>query len=607
MMEHRTPQPTIFGEQGPRLNGVLIQDSKGSRWLYFSKPQAIITTTDLGEVRQKLEEIDQLVNNRGMYAAGFITYEASPAFDSALVVRQPLAFPLLWFGIYQKPQEVTFNGAGSNYKLGPWQPSVTKSQYKAAIHRIKDLIALGRTYQVNYTLRLRAQFSGSSWSFFQDLIQAQQSSYAAYLDIGPFVICSTSPELFFSLEDEDLIAKPMKGTAPRGLTLQEDVKLADWLQRSEKNRAENVMIVDMIRNDIGRVGEIGSVHVSKLFQVEKYPTLHQMTSTVEGKVRASLPEIMTALFPCASITGAPKVSTMEIIAELEPDPRGVYTGCIGYLAPNRKAQFNVAIRTVVVDKQRNVAEYGVGGGIVWGSNVDGEYEECETKAQILTKRRPGFDLLESMLWTPEEGYFLLEEHLVRLRDSAIYFDFDFNRVDVENQLKKFAFLLDPTSHKIRLILQRDGDIELQSEHVGELSPAKVILSNYPIDKEDVYLYHKTTYREVYERAMSLHRGYDDVLLWNREGEITETTTANVVFQLGGELITPHISSGLLAGTFRKYLLDQKIIREEILTLKDLDNIQEFYLINSVRKWRDASLTKPAIESAHRDLQPQSQP
>ena len=573
---------------------VVLQDREGSRWLQFSKPCVIITTNELGEVTEQLAAIEHRVSEQRLYAAGFISYEASPAFDSALVVRQPSSLPLMWFGLYDCPEEIPAPTASSTYNLGPWQPSVTKAQYDQAFFRIKDLIAAGRTYQVNYTLRLRARFSGSTWALFQDLVRAQESDYAAYLDLGSVAICSASPEMFFELDGTRLTARPMKGTAPRGRTLDEDNQLADWLYHSEKNRAENVMIVDMIRNDIGRVSETGSVSVPQLFDIERYPTLLQMTSTVTGRTEAGVADIMTALFPCASITGAPKVSTMQNIAALESEPRGIYTGCIGYIAPGRRAQFNVAIRTVMIDKRRETAEYGVGGGIVWGSEVEGEYEECQTKARILTERRPLFQLLESILWTPENGFFLLNEHLIRLSDSAEYFGFFLDQMQVRRKLSHFSYSLEVEPQKVRLLLRRDGAVYLETQPIDRPTPAEVALAAEPIDDSDVFLYHKTTQRKVYERARERQPGYDDVLLWNRQGEITETTTANVVFRVQDELVTPPITSGLLGGTFRADLLARKVIREGVVTIQDLEHIEEMHLINSVRKWRDARLVPQAV-------------
>jgi para-aminobenzoate synthetase/4-amino-4-deoxychorismate lyase len=415
---------------------------------------------------------------------------------------------------------------------------------------------------------------------------AQRSNYAAYLDIGPFVICSASPELFFQLNDRDLIARPMKGTIERGRTLVEDNEKANWLQKSEKNRAENVMIVDMIRNDLGRVSAVGSVEVTSLFDVERYPTLWQMTSTVRGKSKAPLVEVLQALFPCASITGAPKVRTMQIIASLETEPRGLYTGCIGYLAPGRQAQFNVAIRTVQIDMANNQAEYGVGGGIVWDSSTSSEYEECQTKARILFDKQPEFQLLESLLWSPTQGYLLLDEHLQRMADSADYFGFRADLGLIRRKLIETSDCLPRQPHKIRLLLNRDGSNIVEAEFLEPIDGGHktVSLALEPIDPENVFLYHKTTYRKIYEQARAGHPASDDVLLWNNRGELTEATTANIVMRLHGELVTPPVDSGLLAGTYRAKLLANGEIREQVLSLDDLNYFDELYLINSVRKW-----------------------
>ena len=287
-------------------------------------------------------------------------------------------------------------------------------------------------------MRMHASIERDPFYLFLQLTDAQQSSYGAYLNTGRYAICSASPELFFELDGDRLRSRPMKGTASRGQTLAADRIQAERLHHSVKNRAENVMIVDMVRNDMARVAEIGSVRVLRLFEIERYPTVLQMTSTVECRTRASLPEIFTALFPCASVTGAPKIRTMQIIRDLEPGPRGVYTGAIGFVAPGRRARFNVAIRTVVVDTVAGEAEYGTGSGIVWESDSAEEYQECRLKARILTVMPRAFDLLESLLWTPESGCFLLERHLDRLRDSAEYFDFPFDERKIRTQLGEFA-------------------------------------------------------------------------------------------------------------------------------------------------------------------------
>jgi len=570
-------------------NQVILQDNDGERWLRFHSPIHIITTQSLDEVVPSLKRIEDLVENQGYFAAGFISYEAAPAFDRALVTHKVAGFPLIWFGIYQNPEDFEPDLDQESYKLDSWRASVSKGEYAEAISQIKELIARGRTYQVNYTLRLKSQFNGSARALFYDLIKAQESRYAAFIDTGSMAICSASPELFFKVDGSLLESRPMKGTAPRGRTVDDDGHLAKWLYKSEKNRAENVMIVDMIRNDIGRVSEVGSVDVPHLFQIERYPTLWQMTSTVTGTCHAGITEIMTALFPCASITGAPKVSTMQIISALETEPRGIYTGCIGYLAPGRMAQFNVAIRTVVVNRQDNTAGYGVGGGIVWGSETEQEFEEWQTKARILTVRRPEFQLLESILWTRDEGYFLLDRHLKRLSESARYFGFICNLSEIRHELERFSHPNEYDRQKIRLVLSKNGSFVLQNGPVGETGTAFIRLAPGPIDESDLFHYHKTTNRQIYDRFLPVEPGVDDVLLWNSHGEVTETTVANIVVKKGDKLLTPPVSSGLLGGTFRQELLDQRVISEAKLTIADLENAEQIYLINSVRKWRNAFL------------------
>jgi para-aminobenzoate synthetase/4-amino-4-deoxychorismate lyase len=568
-------------------NQVVLQDRQGSRWLQFTEPREVVIATHLDEVLPSLARIEKLVNEQGLYAAGFIAYEAAPAFDRALQVQLPAGLPLVWFGLYDIPRQINAPMGSMAYSIDEWSPTVEWNEYRPAIAKIKEHISAGDTYQVNYTFRLRATFEGDPWGLFLDLIRAQESSFAAYLDIGSTAICSASPELFFELNGNEMLARPMKGTARRGRTYSEDKRLAEWLYHSEKNRAENVMIVDMIRNDMGRVCTTGSVRVPKLFEVERYPTLWQMTSTVEGQTTASIVTIMEALFPCASITGAPKVRTMQIIADSEPVPRGVYTGCIGYIAPNRRAQFNVAIRTVSIDKVQNLAEYGVGGGIVADSGIADEYEECQTKARILFDSRPAFRLLESILWTPEEGYFLLDEHIRRLADSAAYFGFKLDLAALQARLTAFRTSLPVGPQKVRLLLNRDGVVELEAVEIGSEGSVTVGLTAEPINSDDIFLYHKTTRRAIYDEARASRPDCDDVLLWNERGEITESSSANVVLKLDGELLTPPMDCGLLPGTFRGRLLANGLVRERVLTKEDLWMSEAVYLINSVRQWREA--------------------
>jgi para-aminobenzoate synthetase/4-amino-4-deoxychorismate lyase len=577
------------------LNTVYLK--KDNEWLGFQNPQQIITTQNINEVRGALQNVEALVNEKKLHAVGFVSYEAASAFDSALQTFELKNFPLIWFGLYDAPQtsEVFKDFRSLNIN---WQPNTQKEDYNLAIQKIKENIANGKTYQVNYTMRLIATGEIDSVSLFTHLAQAQ-NKYAAFIETDDFAICSASPELFFELDGDVIRSKPMKGTIKRGRTTKEDNENLIWLRASEKNRAENVMIVDMIRNDLGKIAQLGSVHVPELFAIEKYPTLFQMTSTVQAKTNASVIKILSALFPCASITGAPKVSTMKIIKELETSPRKIYTGSIGYIFPNRQARFNVAIRTALIDKKNNSAEYGVGGGIVWDSEDKDEYEEALLKAKVLTNPpQPQFSLFETLLWTPNEGYFLLEKHLARLKDSANYFDLEFSEDKTVNQLSVVSNQLSISSNqllraRVKIILDKNGNL---TNEIKEFSLQekifKVCLANQPVDSNDVFLFHKTTHREIYEKSMQTD--FDDVLLFNEKYELTEFTIGNLVVEINEEFFTPPIVCGLLAGTFREHLLETGKIKERIIYKDELSHFEKIYLINSLRKWVEVELTVPQV-------------
>jgi para-aminobenzoate synthetase/4-amino-4-deoxychorismate lyase len=474
-----------------------------------------------------------------------------------------------------------------------WNATVSRSDYEKALHEIKARIAAGITYQVNYTYRLRAPFRGDPWRYFQGLAGTARSGYPSYLDVGRWAVCSASPELFFRLDGDEVESRPMKGTAARGMMLKEDDERARTLQASEKDRAENLMIVDMIRNDLGRVAETGSVAVPRLCTVERFPTVLQMTSTVTARVTRSFSDLLAALFPCASVTGAPKVSTMRIIAELESTPRGLYTGGIGFLAPagsGIRAQFSVAIRTVTVDRQAGVAEYGVGGGVLWDSDPGEEYRECEIKTRILSRGSPAFELLEAILWSPGDGYFLLDRHLARLGDSAAYFDVPVNLGSTRKALDAFAADLPPQDHKVRIAVDRSGAAGITAQALSATARPRVqriCLAASPVSSADVYLFHKTSRRAALERELAGHPGCDDVILWNERGEVTESCTANVVVERGGVKFTPPVACGLLPGTFRAELLDSGSITERIITRDMLRAAEGIWLINSIRKWMPA--------------------
>jgi len=557
-----------------------------TRELRFVEPVETLCARALEEIVPCLRRVEEGVAN-GLHAAGFIAYEAAPAFDRYLTVHAPGRLPLLWFGLFRdKVEGDAGDAATAPFTVGPWTPEVNESAYIDAIRRIRELIAAGDTYQVNYTFPMEAAFEGDALSWFRRLVRAQQADYAAFIDAGPFAILSASPELFLRLEGDALETRPMKGTRPRGRWLEEDRRLAQELADSEKDRAENVMIVDLLRNDMGRISKTGSVHVASLFDVERYETVWQMTSTIRSRTTAPLSEILAALFPSGSVTGAPKVRTMQIIHELEPLPRGVYCGAVGWCSPGRRAEFNVAIRTVAIDREAATARYHVGSGITWSSSAEAEYDECLVKAAVLSEDRPEFELLESLLF--EGGYFLLDEHLARLAGSAEYFGFRADVDAVRSALLEEAAGLAEEPSKLRLLVARDGTWRIETAPAAPSTPVRLGLAAEPVDDRDVFLYHKTTHRVVYERARASRPDCDDVLLWNERDEITETSTANVVLELDGQLWTPPVNSGLLAGTMRASLLADATIRETVLAKADVGRAASIRLINSVRRWIDAT-------------------
>jgi len=572
---------------------MIIIGGENREWCLFRDPVHILSAWSAHEVLPTLQRVEDAVK-RGFHAAGFLTYEASPGLDGAYRTQSLRRLPLVWFGLFRKIEDFQVSGETlcDSFRVGDWKPSISSQEYKTAVARIKRYLESGDTYQVNYTFRLKTTFEGNPLDLFLRLHRRQRAKYSAFIDTNDFAICSVSPELFLFLDGDRLVSCPMKGTSKRGLTIEQDRELADRLRRSAKDRAENVMIVDMVRNDMGRIAEPGSVHAASLFDIERYPTVFQMISTVTCRSSASFVDIVRALFPCASITGAPKVRTMQVIKELERGSRGVYTGCVGYLSPGRRAQFNVAIRTVSVDKRKGILEYGVGGGIVWDSDAENEYEECQVKAGILMSQAREFKLLESMLWEKGKGYFLLDSHLKRLVRSAEYFDFTLDLREVKSRLTQTALTLGLEKCKIRLCVTRDGGILIDAAQISDSTVKRMWrlgLVETPVDSQNPFLYHKTTNRAVYENALSTEKGCDDVLLWNERGEVTETTIANVVIERCGERVTPPVECGLLPGVFRQWLRDHGEIRENVVRLEDLQHADRIHAINSVRTWIPAEI------------------
>lgn len=575
------------------------------RCLELGGPVDVLEARRPEEVPGVLEAAEAAAG-RGLWAAGFVAYEAAPGLDPALAVRTPNPddpfgeLPLAWFALFAERREAEplrppTEAPGRSELV--WRPSVDRATYDAAVARIREAIAAGETYQVNHTFRLRAKSRGDERGLYRDLALAQRGAYAAYLDTGRYRVLSASPELFFRLDGERVTTRPMKGTAPRGRWLEEDEEIARRLVASAKDRAENAMIVDLLRNDLGRISVPGGVRFEQLFRAERYETVWQLTSTISAELRpgTGIVEVFRALFPSGSVTGAPKVATMRLIAELEDSPRGVYCGAVGYLAPpgsgEPRARFNVAIRTAVVDAASGLAEFGIGGGITWDSSAEGEYEEALTKARVLAAPRPSFALIETLRFSPTEGFADLPEHLERLAASAAYFGFRCDREAVLGALEAAVAAPGTAGEtlRVRLRLERDGACSAETAPAPAAGPVRVALDDEPVDPDDVWLYHKTTRREPYDRRRRRRPDVDDVILVNTLGEVTETTIANLAVLLDGGWVTPPRDSGLLAGTLRARLLREGRLRERRVRVEELEAAPALALVSSLRGWREAVL------------------
>ena len=556
----------------------------------------------------------------GLYVAGYMSYESGYHFERFDVMEKSAdPLPLAWFGVYLKPLiydhetgtvEGTWASPPVEQALGKTagcepDPSTAKTaleempvrfadratlgleeeDYCAKIERIQQYIGAGDTYQVNFTSKVRMAVTLSADAAFRTLLRQQPVAYGAFLHVAGHHILSLSPELFFKTEQGRILTRPMKGTMPRGLDAGEDAETAIRLGNDEKNRCEHVMIVDLLRNDLGRICTMGSLRVEDLFSVEKYETLLQMTSTISGTLRPGLGyyEIFKSMFPSGSITGAPKIRTMQIIREMEEAPRGIYTGSIGFMAPDGSSAFNVAIRTVVL--QGKDASMGVGGGIVADSDPAAEYRECLLKAAFLTRTRPEFQLLETMLW---DGRFpFLLEHLDRLEASAAYFDFELDRSSVAARITAIADLFDPGArYRVRLLLDAAGRVTITHRpHTPDPSPMRIRLSPERTSSGDVFLRHKTTHRKLYDRlyAEALADGFDEVIFMNEREELTEGAISNLFLRKAGRLITPPLLSGVLPGVLRRHLLETDAAAEEgILTLQEIQSADAVFLCNAVR-------------------------
>ena len=587
-------------------NSVLLQTSRFDEFnkqsLLFSNAIRTLAAVDLDEIPELFRQVQEALAS-GLYVAGYVGYECGYHFERFDEIAVPSSdLPLAWFGIYRAPAVYShatgcLEGAQGLPVTEPIYEEVSerfaehidlaiaRDDYRARIREIKQYIAAGETYQVNFTDRVCVATTLSADQAFGALLRQQPVAYSALLNIADNHILSLSPELFFRIEGDRIVTRPMKGTMPRGLDIAEDAEAVLRLQHDEKNRSEHVMIVDLLRNDLGRICTMGSVRVEDIFSVEKYETLLQMTSTVSGTLRRGLSyyEIFKAMFPSGSITGAPKIRTMQIIHEMEQTPRGIYTGAIGYISPNGSSTFNVAIRTLVL--KDGEARMGVGGGIVADSEPSEEYRECLLKAEFLVRPPRDFQLIETMLW---DGRFpFLSMHLDRLESSAEYFSFAYDRGAITAQLIEASSRFQPEQlYRVRLLLSPTGNVTVTTtKHTPDASTGLIRLSRERTSSKDVFLRHKTTQRKLYESQYAEARasGFDDMIFLNEKEEVTEGTITNIFIRRADQLLTPPVSSGVLPGVFRRHLLETTAGAEErVLKLPDLESADAVFLCNSVR-------------------------
>lgn len=537
---------------------------------------------------------------KGFWLCGCLSYEFGYHLEPALYsLREKTSLPLAWLGICKKPLIIkrefyrTFpKDKVSSYTLTNIRPNISRKEYYSGIKNIKGFIEKGLTYETNFTFKIKFDFKGDTLGLYLDLRNAQPTSYMAMVNTERERIISFSPELFFRRRGDQIITRPMKGTISRGVSVEDDKDKLRELKESVKIKAENLMITDLLRNDIGRFCE--RVSAPDIFNTERHRTLYQMTSTVEGKLkgRFELKEAFSALFPSGSVTGAPKIKTMEIIKRIEKEPRGIYTGAIGFISPLKKSCFNVAIRTVIIKDGKG--ELGIGGGIVYDSSPANEYEEALLKGRFLTKGLAHFSLIETMLWEEKKGYFLSELHLKRLKDSCAYFSIPLDIAGLKSKLKALEKDMKVGRWKVRLLAGLDGWLETQKFLLkGDFNPpVRIRISRKRINPRDIFLYHKTTNRELYdnERKVACGEGFFDVLFMNEDKQITEGAITNIFALKKKKLYTPPVACGLLGGVLREMLITSGRAKEKILYLEDIKDADKLYVGNSVMGLLEAELS-----------------
>ena len=600
---------------------VLLDDSladDGTSYL-FTDPVEVLRCDQPEMVEDTIARIAEAGRDR-LHAAGFFSYELGYLMEPRLTPLLPdeLKAPLIWMGLFEGSTRMSRKDVdewlstrgGEGYRMSALSLSMDETRYLEAFDLVKEYIAAGDVYQINLTLKYHFQFSGNYIDFYRELRRKQQVHYGAIVSGEDFTALSLSPELFIRIEEGLVHARPMKGTAARGRTNVEDEDIARWLCEDPKSRAENLMIVDLLRNDLGRSALIGSVRVSDLFTVERYPTVFQMTSGVSAKLHpgVGLRGLIGGLYPCGSVTGAPKVRAMEIIRELETEPRGIYTGAIGMIAPSGDAAFNVAIRSLWLGAD-GTGEMGIGSGVVFDSNGPAEYRECLLKAEFLTRSHEPFQLIETLRWQ-KGAYYLLERHLDRLEESAHFFMFRFDRDTVQEALQLAAVGFECDCCRVRLLLDMDGKTSVTATPLrlpDKDSPFRFVLSEKRTDSRDPFFYHKTTKRALYDNEharLSAETGCDEVLFLNEKGELAEGSRTSLFLRRNGELLTPPIGAGILDGVLRRELLEDRAqrVREATLLPDDLENADAVYLGNSVRGLLRAERIE-SVEGHQKRVQP----
>lgn len=570
---------------GPRLRRV------------FGRPLQILAAHEAVQVRAVLDAV-QAAAAQGFWCVGYLRYEAAPAFDTALVVHAAKG-PLAWFAVYDEalPWPVDDKNDAGSVQV-QWQAACSRDAFDTALESVHRAIADGALYQVNFTAPLHGVLGGepegdAALALFAALQRAQPGGYAAFLDTGDEQLLSVSPELFFDWHDGRILTRPMKGTAPRGATLAEDAALVQALRTSAKERAENVMIVDLLRNDLSRIADPFSVQVLRLFHTEALPTVWQMSSDVQARTRAgcSLADVFAALFPCGSVTGAPKVSAMRMIQALEPEPRGVYCGAFGVVYPGEngiRATFNVPIRTVTL--RGSAATCGIGSGITSGALADAEWQEWRHKRAFVERASMPFELLETLAL--EDGQLRdAPAHLARMAAAAAHFAYPWSPQQVQQCLQQLVQTHAEGAWRVRLLLDARGQARAEA-FVLPPSPQRVRLQLADRAIEDAhgeFVRFKTTRRAHYDAFTPTEEGIFDTLLWNAESEITECTRGNIALLLDDRWLTPPLHCGLLGGIGRAQALQAGRLSEGVVRLEDLPRVQALAFVNSLRGWIDADL------------------